>query len=1045
MSFYVKILIQFLYCTLAFAGVEQISEKEFRSLATELAPKVNLFREVWARDPEAAFYGGTSRDYLYWLKGMFREALNPEAAKRIAAELRALKNIDVRDFIIGDSDIDVVARRSLDLKAEQFGVRKFDTISTDIFDPEKEAGRNELWQGHAPAEKVRLTKSGIFQAAELGDGLHEIYTGKLSVHFSDPALFAETKYAKAKQNHPILLALRYLRLQAINYYKTYGSGFPRREEMLGGMDAQSRAEVERVISLALNRNELSPYLKNEKFKSCLNGTIQKSFRSYTNPTAALEYMKFFGVDKLPGIYGDDKIEPIYQYVFSRFSDEQRVAKNFHTYGLDPENVFENPAHHFKDGYFYHGTKKEEFFRSMIFQGVLPSSGGSAGAGLYGVPESNKRFAEEWAQASERLLKFPLKPDTKIVDITTGPGKKLWQSYSRKTGHNLETFAEDFGIDIIRYPYHVTAYVVKNSDVLGKAQGVYRQLMGFSELLAKAKDMSLKELLAAFDLSHLTFHEQQIVIEDCGKGLVDKINKATDQNLIFSFLRKISPLSENPVTLPLAKAIFAKLAGVFPSQVKRAEALGVLANWFRYPELHSLLMNHIEGKRISELLKNGPAEVSESLLCDFLYTLSQTHGNLLARFLQDKGGFPELFFNDVNARRQFFDEVVRTEKFKPILSYLARDFLRRNEPFADEKVLVDFLFDVGNPINMSTTSPWGGSVMYMLKTDFAKPDHLNKESLIKFFSRQYDPKYAALLQKLIEADADKLNWVKTLFHFEAHWGRHPELLKPFLRFLDVPGFPGYGTFLSAGMMTDDDWLQHEDLLGKFLERFFLRDQELPGVNRANWAKELSVLKNIWTQAQRGDERKRKLTAAMLYKLLLKNDLWQQDPDFLIQVMKDPHLSLTGFTALLASPDLNKFPKVFMKLTLGGQDDKITQQLAHPGWATQPEAVKFLLEMNHTRALDRVLDQPMWAPYPELLEEYAWRVFKRNEVWGKENLEKLLALSHWRNHPAFQKLKVGDSIPYGHFMKHVFAIHRSEKNILLRGYGSCADFFWGLGQK
>ena len=45
-----------------------LSKQEFQSLATEFAPKINLFRDVWSKSPDAAFTGGTVRDYLYWLK-----------------------------------------------------------------------------------------------------------------------------------------------------------------------------------------------------------------------------------------------------------------------------------------------------------------------------------------------------------------------------------------------------------------------------------------------------------------------------------------------------------------------------------------------------------------------------------------------------------------------------------------------------------------------------------------------------------------------------------------------------------------------------------------------------------------------------------------------------------------------------------------------------------------------------------------------------------------------------------------------------------------
>ena len=130
----------------AFAGVEKISEEEFRSLAAELAPKVNLFREVWKQDPAAEFYGGTSRDFLYWLKGEFVDAHNQTDVSKIITKLRQTNTIDIKSFIIGESDIDLISTRSLAISAGDFGIRKFDHQPINIFDPKSEASFNEVNQ-----------------------------------------------------------------------------------------------------------------------------------------------------------------------------------------------------------------------------------------------------------------------------------------------------------------------------------------------------------------------------------------------------------------------------------------------------------------------------------------------------------------------------------------------------------------------------------------------------------------------------------------------------------------------------------------------------------------------------------------------------------------------------------------------------------------------------------------------------------------------------------------------------------------------------------
>ena len=459
------------------------------------------------------FYGGTTRDYLYWLKRQFISAGSRVEAEKKIRELRKEKIIDVRSFIIGDSDVDVVSTKKLSLAPATYGIRKFDSISPDIFDPTTEAGRNELWQGYAPAEKVRLGSGGLSQLHSLG-GAHEIYTGKLSVHFADSVKFKETKYAKAGENHPILLALRYLRLQAINYYNSHGKAYPNKKLLMNSFDQKSLEEVRKIIASTMDGKELSPFLKNSRFKSWLNGTIHKSFRSYTNPTAALELMKMFQVDELGKIYGQENVDSVYNYVFSKFRDEKEISAKWKEFGVT-ERFFQSPTEFFPDGYLYHGTKEEAHFRSILLQGILPSEGGAAGAGLYGVAEPNKSFAEEWGQDPGRLVKFPVKSDAKIVDIDQGEGKEIWRKFLKKNPRgNYEIFADWFGIDILKYHYTPEAYVVKNSDVLGRGIGVHRQILSLEDLLLKTKDeIDPEKLLSLMELNQISSREANLILEE----------------------------------------------------------------------------------------------------------------------------------------------------------------------------------------------------------------------------------------------------------------------------------------------------------------------------------------------------------------------------------------------------------------------------------------------------------------------------------------------------------------------------------------------------
>ena len=85
----------------------------------------------------------------------------------------------------------------------------------------------------------------------------------------------------------------------------------------------------------------------------------------------------------------------------------------------------------------------------------------AGRGLYGVAIGNVAFAQTWGKSKDRVTSFEVQPPAKLVDISEGNGAQLYQAYRKNHPEgNEDTFADYFGIDILRYPYDRTvAYVV----------------------------------------------------------------------------------------------------------------------------------------------------------------------------------------------------------------------------------------------------------------------------------------------------------------------------------------------------------------------------------------------------------------------------------------------------------------------------------------------------------------------------------------------------------------------------------------------------------
>lgn len=332
-------------------------------------------------------------------------------------------------------------------------------------------------------------------------------------------------------NHPILLALRYIRLQAIDYFRSYGAGVPDRSRLLE-MDPDSRKAVQEVIDQAADGKSLSPFLSKDVFRKWLNATLRKTFRSYTNPTAANELIHAFHVGKLIAAY--PQIAPTNQYLFSKSHDPEKLAAALKKYGVNESQFYLPVKQEFPDGKIYHGTRSEDTFRAILLQGVLPSDAErSAGEGFYGVNQRNVKFAEEWGGSRDFVVSLEIRPEARLVDITQGEGKRVWQSFTSKSGtESLESFADTFGVDIIAYPYKTQAYVVKNGTVLERPHGLHREILTLSRAHQLAKEASLPgavtDLIQSMSLSKFNRDEQIHVLNSIPKDLLTAFLKSPDR-------------------------------------------------------------------------------------------------------------------------------------------------------------------------------------------------------------------------------------------------------------------------------------------------------------------------------------------------------------------------------------------------------------------------------------------------------------------------------------------------------------------------------------
>ena len=473
------------------ASQQILTYEEYIDLAAQLAPKVNLFRAIWAQDPDAKIFAGTSRDFLYWILRQFRGVYQREDALRIRDELLSRETIDVRDFVFGESDVDVLSWNVLNIDPADFNIQKVDSIRADRLDPRTSFGKNEVDQGYVPAEKIVIGREGIVTYPQFGNGAREIFEGRLTVHFSPPEVFNETHYAQLKINHPILLALRFIRLLAADEYNRFGSGVPRRK-MDELMDPDTEKLIRDIIEKCLDGRELEPYLKNKQFVRWINSPIRRTFRSYSNVTLANDLMKHFRVHELPSRYSQVKF--VNNYLFARNYNWGEVAENMERFKVNEDEFFSKPEEVFEGLKGYHGAGSEDAFQGIVMQGVLPSIGGSGGLGTYFVNKDKIAFAIAWKNSGkERVVELTFDGNSRLVDINRGEGRRVFREFLNsglveggKDPH--DQFTDAFGIDILEYVYSTRAFVVKNSEVIVGINGAFRTLWTYGRARDFAREV-----------------------------------------------------------------------------------------------------------------------------------------------------------------------------------------------------------------------------------------------------------------------------------------------------------------------------------------------------------------------------------------------------------------------------------------------------------------------------------------------------------------------------------------------------------------------------
>lgn len=464
----------------------------FARIAERASHQVDLFREVWAKDPLARFYGGTARDYLWFIRKQLSRCEDKACVDRVERELME-RLIDAKEFVVGESDVDVVSELfeiAADFDRAHF--KRIETIRPAWLRAGTPESAQDERQGGVPVEKIILGREGFqpHPVKAYRSGVEEIWRGIPTLH-ADPRI-VDTAMYRDGENHPLLLALRYVRQVAVAYYQRYERRVPWDAEMTALLEPESVKALESILAAVNAKPEsLYRFLAHGAFLKRLNRQLGRIFRSYTNPDASRWVFRRFKIDETLGWFEGRGIEPYHTVLYAHRWDPEEVA-----HGRSRHYNLERLRHSVaswavKQGLeletyrgqktlpLFHGTRSLAAYRSIVFQGILPSPSGSAGAGPYAVDRRSIAFAEAWSRGSSPtggplVAKVHLRADAVVLDMS------LQEAYSK----NLSALGAEVGADVVRYPYGSThAYVVVNGAAIVGSEGHSIRVMPLPEAKA----------------------------------------------------------------------------------------------------------------------------------------------------------------------------------------------------------------------------------------------------------------------------------------------------------------------------------------------------------------------------------------------------------------------------------------------------------------------------------------------------------------------------------------------------------------------------------
>jgi hypothetical protein len=406
-----------------------LTEEEYFSKSFKVTLRVDMFNDIWADDPGREMYGGAVRDFHYWLKNLILDNCETrEQALALLDKLAETPVIEARLFMHPESDVDTLyLSKPLTKEPRNWGIKKVEISPSGKFNPSDPKYQTEFDQGFLPLEKLRLSRtSGWVVDKNFGDPSSTLYYGDYSTlvqHFPNASTFADTYFARKGINHPILLTLRTLRLLALeeDAVEILENSTELKNELLRWtkdfFEVDSGANSQR-------------FFQNLKFRDFFKAQIEKPWRTTEAPRKLLALWNAVGLSK--HLKTCPHLEAGILLTLNEEFHGEREATLFADSNHE-QKIVQFSENFAQSGEFIYAADNEDDYAKALTGDhsdppwLKPRKRDSLPV-VFALAHADNYLKNPGQKTKKFLVKVKLKPGTRVVDISKGPGADAWAKF-----------------------------------------------------------------------------------------------------------------------------------------------------------------------------------------------------------------------------------------------------------------------------------------------------------------------------------------------------------------------------------------------------------------------------------------------------------------------------------------------------------------------------------------------------------------------------------------------------------------------------------------